>query len=534
MPVDFTLPTRLSGKLSSWWNKLLGKNGDADGPTSGRFRRHSQTWWQVIKALNDRFWLKDLFLTVILVVYAFLGGLFFLMIECPTHGARVKLQKEQRERDQNVLVERIIKMHNDCTLLPAVDCKRLLSNAVVEYEQRIGANLDISDSCQFLASVFYASTILTTIGYGHRTCQTTWGRATTIIYAIIGIPLMLTLVNGLGKRLFVWARRSWNKLRRFAYSIHSKYVSTIDHDAQWPPVCRTVSVCSITSDAVIYQTIDDVDFPVALSLGVVIVYILVCSAIFMMWERRWDYFTSLYFFFISLSTIGFGDVVPESITFTLIGFPFYVIGLSLVSACINVIQAKVERSCELTVEQIYRGLETLMSKVGNEVTINSIKAVSPIQRRLSIVQERPEDEYGGHAKEDASTMDETPMGEQRATDGSTLDVIQIYRSPGERKITLRRMNSKDADQLASFAHGLKKTRSQASCISNCSDWPVLRRGGCADNVSLAGQCIRAEADVTPIPLQRGTISLKRTPAFKVTEFPASCDHRHSDPKSSQS
>ncbi|CDW51938.1 Ion trans 2 domain containing protein [Trichuris trichiura] len=303
------------------------------------------------------------------------------MIECPTYGTRMKHQKEQREIHQNTMVEHMIKLQAECTALPADACKRLLSTAVAEYERRIGAVLESSDSCQFLGSVFYASTILTTIGYGHRTCYTTWGRAATIIYAIIGIPLMLTLVNGLGKRLF---------LRRSAYHIHNKYLISANRDSQWPPVCRTMSV-------------DDVDFPLALSLGIVILYILVCSAVFMMWERRWDYFTALYFFFISLSTIGFGDVVPESITFTLIGFPFYVVGLSLVSVCINVIQAKVERSCDLTVEQIY---------LGNEVTINSGTT---------------------------TTADEPQAGnEQRPTEAPTLDVIQIFRSPGEPLLNLPR------------------------------------------------------------------------------------------------
>ncbi|KFD54226.1 hypothetical protein M514_05003 [Trichuris suis] len=523
--MSFALPmsARLSKKLTALWEKLFGRQGNFDGSASNAPRKRSQTWWQVIKALNDRFWLKDLFLTLILILYAFVGGLFFHMIECPTYGTRMKQQKEQREAHQNTMVEHMIRLQAECTALPADDCRRLLSTAVVEYERRIGAVLESTDSCQFLGSVFYASTILTTIGYGHRTCYTTWGRAATIIYAIIGIPLMLTLVNGLGKRLFIWARCTWNKLRRSAYRIHSKYLISANRDSQWPPVCRTMSVCSITSEAVIYQEVDDVDFPLALSLGVVILYILVCAAIFMMWERRWDYFTALYFFFISLSTIGFGDVVPESITFTLIGFPFYVVGLSLVSVCINVIQAKVERSCDLTVEQIYRGLETLMSKVGNEVTINSVTTVQAGQRRLSVVEEASEDEYT-NAKEGTTTTaaDETPAGgEQRTTEAPTLDVIQIYRSPGERKITLRRMNSKDADQMTSLAQGLKKTKSQLSCMSYGSDWSAIRRGGCFDNVSIAGSPSPSELEVSPA----GAVPLKRTPAFRIA---TGSDHKNLD------
>lgn len=53
-----------------------------------------------------------------------------------------------------------------------------------------------------MLNFFLLGTIFTTIGYGDIACYTVWGRILTVIYAIIGIPLMLITLNELGKFLY--------------------------------------------------------------------------------------------------------------------------------------------------------------------------------------------------------------------------------------------------------------------------------------------------------------------------------------------
>lgn len=51
---------------------------------------------------------------------------------------------------------------------------------------------------------------------------------------------------------------------------------------------------------------DDQSIPLLLAVVLCLGWIVLCAALFKLWESEWSYFQSFYFFFISLSTIGLG------------------------------------------------------------------------------------------------------------------------------------------------------------------------------------------------------------------------------------
>ena len=69
---------------------------------------------------------------------------------------------------------------------------------------------------QFAGSFYYATTVLTTIGYGHSTPKTDGGKSFTIIYASIGIPLGLVMFNSIGERLNNFSSIVINKIRKWS------------------------------------------------------------------------------------------------------------------------------------------------------------------------------------------------------------------------------------------------------------------------------------------------------------------------------
>ena len=105
-----------------------------------------------------------------------------------------------------------------------------------------------------------------------------------------------------------------------------------------------------------------------------------CAGLFCLWETRWNYFTSLYFFCISLSTIGLGDVVPDHPRMLILMFWLVIIGLSIVSMLLSVIQIKME-------EWLYH----LMIKMQKEYR-RAIESGNPVDKERiiqEIIQKQP-------------------------------------------------------------------------------------------------------------------------------------------------
>lgn len=88
---------------------------------------------------------------------------------------------------------------------------------------------------------------------------------------------------------------------------------------------------------------DEFNLPVSLAFFILLAYILCGAAVYSTWEK-WSFFESCYFVFISMSTIGFGDYVPNHPIYMMASIIYLIFGLSLTSMCINVVQVKLSNS----------------------------------------------------------------------------------------------------------------------------------------------------------------------------------------------
>ncbi|ESO09315.1 hypothetical protein HELRODRAFT_73944 [Helobdella robusta] len=96
-----------------------------------------------------------------------------------------------------------------------------------------------------------------------------------------------------------------------------------------------------------------VTVPIYVCLIIIAGYISGGAMLFQIWEE-WDYVASSYFCFITLSTIGFGDIVPgtymnswdshEKLVLCTLWLAF---GLSLLAMCFNLMQEGVKEKCRL-------------------------------------------------------------------------------------------------------------------------------------------------------------------------------------------
>lgn len=100
-----------------------------------------------------------------------------------------------------------------------------------------------------------------------------------------------------------------------------------------------IALCGCLGKKNASRKVENVSIPLIIPLLILLIYILVGSAIFLVLEeqqREITYFEMLYFVFVSLSTIGFGDIFPVNKE----GFPFLVFymfgGLIIIAMCINI------------------------------------------------------------------------------------------------------------------------------------------------------------------------------------------------------
>ncbi|KAI0226696.1 hypothetical protein LSAT2_022845, partial [Lamellibrachia satsuma] len=97
---------------------------------------------------------------------------------------------------------------------------------------------------------------------------------------------------------------------------------------------------------------EKVTVPICVCLLIIATYIIGGSILFTLWED-WDPLTGSYFCFITLSTIGFGDIVPgtdmkewssqEKLVLCSLWLAF---GLSLLAMCFNLMQEEVKGKCK--------------------------------------------------------------------------------------------------------------------------------------------------------------------------------------------
>ncbi|CAG9830025.1 unnamed protein product [Diabrotica balteata] len=230
-------------------------------------------------------------------------------------------------------------------------------------------------------AIVYCATVYTTLGYGHLYPSTTTGRALTIVYAIVGIPLFLIALTDFGKLFTRAIKFLWSFVRRLYYTGSCRKVrksataSEIFKGAQMmygiatfrrpskdpsaestgpfstditsiKPMSSHDTVISAmsedtptTPDLSTFEIDDEFNLPISVALFILAAYMFIGSLVYCAWEK-WEFFTSFYFVFISLSTIGFGDFIPSQPVVLIVSIVYLVFGLALMSMCINVVQVK--------------------------------------------------------------------------------------------------------------------------------------------------------------------------------------------------
>ncbi|KAH0950971.1 hypothetical protein HN011_004541 [Eciton burchellii] len=217
----------------------------------------------------------------------------------------------------------------------------------------------------FPGSFHFVGTIVSTIGYGSTTPQTTAGKAAVVLYGFFGCSGGILFFNLFLERIITflaWILRSWHTHRlrkrvRRATST-SRKVSKLSNSQR----STTLPDILDDDDHVNLDQWKPSVYWVMLYLSVTSCIIACCAAALYTSLESWDYFDALYFAFVSFTTIGFGDFVstqkpnyPHVHWYRFANFIFLVMGCCCIYSLLNVTSIVIKQGLNYVIHKLQYG-----------------------------------------------------------------------------------------------------------------------------------------------------------------------------------
>lgn len=317
-------------------------------------------------------------LLIALMLYTAIGGLVFRYIELPAELSRLEALRA------NLRVHRYSFVDSVSNNSDVSNLRRLVSVKLREYEQVVQEAAQsgllitfVSDTIDqenrnttdlppivierwsILQAVFFASTVLTTIGYGNVVPSTNGGRMFCILFAFVGIPLTLIVIADLGK---LFARG----VVKIALAMKSKLPLHFSFS------CIPTNLAGRRSLG-------------AFAAIVLLFLYLACGAgMFMLWEDDWNFFDGFYFCFVTMTTIGFGDLVPKKPKYTLLCTLYILIGLALTSTIIELVSRQYAQSWR-RLQRLSGPLAEIIRRLGEQAGGDMSALHSDLRKVLTVI-----------------------------------------------------------------------------------------------------------------------------------------------------
>ncbi|KAI6200622.1 hypothetical protein M3Y96_00753400 [Aphelenchoides besseyi] len=204
-------------------------------------------------------------------------------------------------------------------------------------------------------SLVFAFSIITTIGYGNVAPISFEGRLFCLFYGLFGIPLALLTVADIGlflskaiKKLANHLTAAYRRIRKWhdecqTKSVRSNTSAVMDLKLQESQM-NELNGSSPNTQAEEADEMDQMDGQPkretneSILLAIIFaLYLIVGSFCISFWlEPQMSFFVAFYYSFISLTTIGLGDVIPRNFQYLPLTFLYLGIGLALTTMAIEI------------------------------------------------------------------------------------------------------------------------------------------------------------------------------------------------------
>ncbi|XP_026752699.2 open rectifier potassium channel protein 1 [Galleria mellonella] len=215
------------------------------------------------------------------LVYLLVGASIFYHIESPLEAQQRAEDKLERLEIQNLLYENYVPNdpEKQTSILNklSVYCGKPMYNSTAE-EDETPLKWD------FYHSFFFSYTVVSTIGYGNLAPTTHLSRILMIFYALFGIPINGILLANLGEYFGLQLISVYRKYKR-------RNVKRADN----------LSYC--------FNNLGMLGQIFLYLVPGFLFFIFLPACLFVVFEDGWDFVAAVYYAFVTLTTIGFGDLV---------------------------------------------------------------------------------------------------------------------------------------------------------------------------------------------------------------------------------
>uniref|UniRef100_A0A914UW29 Potassium channel domain-containing protein n=1 Tax=Plectus sambesii TaxID=2011161 RepID=A0A914UW29_9BILA len=303
-------------------------------------------------------------LVALTVMYTLIGASVFYSIERPNEHATKRAQLDVIYERQDDFLELMWTLAHERSVdqsdwkLTGREQMQNISDELFKAFEKVFLTAtevrrnDTIEIWSFSTAIFFAVTVVTTIGYGNPVPVTTQGRLICIFFALFGIPLTLVTIADIGKFFsehLIWLYGHYLRLkhrikRRMGKGTHDKLPA--EH------------VCEHCQHQGISQHMDLVEekrIPATLVLAILVLYT-------------------------ALGGVGFGDLMPRRDSYMYIILLYIILGLAITTMCIDLVGVQYIRKIHYFGRKI-QDARSALAVVGGKVVLVSELYANLMQKR---------------------------------------------------------------------------------------------------------------------------------------------------------